>query len=122
MKPLIGEGVASYMINDIRNRRSIHLYGDLAGFDAFQLGEPEGQHAVLIGRVDPAGVDLTVNGHSLYERGAPVSFDAKTVSTSIKSNRQTSIVLTLREGSAKVRFWTSDLNADYVRFNADYTT
>jgi glutamate N-acetyltransferase/amino-acid N-acetyltransferase len=71
---------------------------------------------------DPAGVDLAVNGHSLYERGAPVPFDAKTVSASIKSNRQTSIVLTLREGPAKVRFWTSDLNADYVRFNADYTT
>lgn len=71
---------------------------------------------------DPAGVDLTVNGHSLYERGAPVPFDAKTVSTAIKSHRETSIILTLREGPASVRFWTSDLNADYVRFNADYTT
>ena len=71
---------------------------------------------------DPAGVDLAVNGYLLYERGAPATFDAKTVSTSIKSNRQTSIVLTLREGSASIRFWTSDLNADYVRFNADYTT
>jgi glutamate N-acetyltransferase/amino-acid N-acetyltransferase len=71
---------------------------------------------------DPAGVDLSVNGFLLYERGAPVPFDAKTVSTSIKSNRQTSIVLTLREGPASIRFWTSDLNADYVRFNADYTT
>jgi glutamate N-acetyltransferase/amino-acid N-acetyltransferase len=71
---------------------------------------------------DPAGVDLALNGYSLYERGAPVPFDAKTVSTSIKSNRETSIVLTLREGTASVRFWTSDLNADYVRFNADYTT
>jgi glutamate N-acetyltransferase/amino-acid N-acetyltransferase len=71
---------------------------------------------------DPAGVDLAVNDFLLYERGAPVPFDAKTVSASIKSNRQTSIVLTLREGSASIRFWTSDLNADYVRFNADYTT
>jgi glutamate N-acetyltransferase/amino-acid N-acetyltransferase len=71
---------------------------------------------------DPGGVDLTVNGCLLYERGAPVPFDAKTVSASIKSNRETSIVLTLREGAASIRFWTSDLNADYVRFNADYTT
>jgi glutamate N-acetyltransferase/amino-acid N-acetyltransferase len=71
---------------------------------------------------DPAGVDLAVNGFPLYQRGAPVPFDAKTVSNSIKSNRQTSIVLTLREGTAAIRFWTSDLNADYVRFNADYTT
>jgi glutamate N-acetyltransferase/amino-acid N-acetyltransferase len=71
---------------------------------------------------DPAGVDLDVNGHRLYERGAPVPFDAKTVSAAIKSSRETSLILTLREGPAAVRFWTSDLNADYVRFNADYTT
>jgi glutamate N-acetyltransferase/amino-acid N-acetyltransferase len=71
---------------------------------------------------DPAGVDLTVNGHSLYEQGAPVTFDAKTVSTAIKSSRETSVVLTLREGTASIRFWTSDLNVEYVRFNADYTT
>ena len=51
--------------------------------------------------------NLSINGYSLYERGAPVSFDAKTVSASIKANRETSIVLTLREGIASIRFWTS---------------
>jgi glutamate N-acetyltransferase/amino-acid N-acetyltransferase len=71
---------------------------------------------------DPAGADLSINGFALYQRGAPVAFDAKTVSASIKASRETSIVLTLREGQAGVRFWTSDLNAEYVRFNADYTT
>jgi glutamate N-acetyltransferase / amino-acid N-acetyltransferase len=71
---------------------------------------------------DPAGIDLTINGHSLYQLGAPVTFDAKTVSASIKASRETSIVLTLREGEAAIRFWTSDLNVEYVRFNADYTT
>jgi glutamate N-acetyltransferase/amino-acid N-acetyltransferase len=71
---------------------------------------------------DPAGVDLSVNGFSLYERGGPVPFDARTVSTAIKSSRETNIVLTLREGTAALRFWTSDLNVEYVRFNADYTT
>ena len=71
---------------------------------------------------DPAGVDLSINGHVLYERGAPVPFDAATVSRSIKASRDTSLVLTLREGAAAVRFWTSDLNVEYVRFNADYTT
>jgi glutamate N-acetyltransferase/amino-acid N-acetyltransferase len=72
--------------------------------------------------LDPAGIDLSINGFSLYERGAPVSFDAKTISASIKNERETSIVLTLREGQAQIRFWTSDLNIEYVRFNADYTT
>src|SRR5436190_10258866 len=71
---------------------------------------------------DPAGVDLTINGLSLYKRGAPVTFDAKTVSNSIKAHRETNVVLTFREGSAGIRFWTSDLNVEYVRFNADYTT
>jgi len=71
---------------------------------------------------DPSGVDLAINGHPLYEQGAPLAFDAKTVSASIKSNRETYVVLTFREGAAAVRFWTSDLNVEYVRFNADYTT
>ena len=71
---------------------------------------------------DPAGVDLSINGFLLYERGSPVPFDAATVSKSIKASRDTSFVLTLREGPAAVRFWTSDLNVEYVRFNADYTT
>jgi len=71
---------------------------------------------------DPKGVDLTINGALLYERGGPVPFDAKAVSAAIKGTRETSVVLTLREGPASVRFWTSDLNVEYVRFNADYTT
>jgi len=71
---------------------------------------------------DPEGVDRTVNGHSLYERGAPVAFEAKTVSTAIKGSRETSVVLTFREGGESIRFWTSDLNVEYVKFNADYTT
>lgn len=71
---------------------------------------------------DPAGVDLHVNGHKLYERGSPVAFDAKTVSHSIRDNRETHLLLTFREGDAGIRFWTSDLNVNYVRFNADYST
>lgn len=71
---------------------------------------------------DPAGVDLDVNGFALYRSGAPVSFDGAVVSASIKDNRDTHIVLTFREGTANVRFWTTDLTAEYVRLNADYHT
>jgi glutamate N-acetyltransferase/amino-acid N-acetyltransferase len=70
----------------------------------------------------PEGVGLVVNGHELYRAGAPVAFDAKTVSTAIKSERKTQITLTFTEGPAEGKFWTSDLNVNYVRFNADYTT
>ena len=71
---------------------------------------------------NPAGVGLTVNGHPLYANGAPVKFDAATVSQSMQSNRETNIVLSLKEGDQKVRFWSSDLTVEYVKFNADYHT
>jgi glutamate N-acetyltransferase/amino-acid N-acetyltransferase len=71
---------------------------------------------------DPAGVDLAINGYRIYERGSPVAFDARSVSQAIKSQRETQVVLTLREGPATITFWTSDLTVEYVKFNADYST
>jgi glutamate N-acetyltransferase/amino-acid N-acetyltransferase len=71
---------------------------------------------------DPAGVSLHVNGHLLYRAGSPVAFDGASVSEAIKSQRDTSIAIAFREGSARVRFWTTDLTAEYVRLNADYHT
>jgi len=71
---------------------------------------------------DPAGVDLHVNGFLLYKQGAPVEFDDPLVSKSIRENRETSVVLRFSEGDAKIRFWTTDLTAEYVRLNADYRT
>jgi glutamate N-acetyltransferase/amino-acid N-acetyltransferase len=71
---------------------------------------------------DPQKVDLTVNGFLLYQRGAPVAFDAEQVSASIRANRETAVVLSFGEGDARIRFWTTDLTAEYVRLNADYHT
>jgi glutamate N-acetyltransferase/amino-acid N-acetyltransferase len=71
---------------------------------------------------DPTRVSLLVNGILLYEHGAPVKFDAEAVSESIKSDRNTSVVLILEEGDQSARFWTTDLTAEYVRLNADYHT
>ncbi len=71
---------------------------------------------------DPAGVDLTINDFRLYERGAPVGFDTPTVSASIREHRETRVVLHFAEGNASVRFWTTDLTAEYVRLNTDYFT
>ncbi len=71
---------------------------------------------------DPAQVSLLVNGMLLYEKGAPVGFDAAAVSESIKADRDTGILLLLDEGTASARFWTTDLTAEYVRLNADYHT
>lgn len=71
---------------------------------------------------NPGGVTLHVNGFLLYKNGAPVEFDSKEVSSSIRNNRDTSIQLQFSEGDARIRFWTSDLTAEYVRLNADYHT
>jgi glutamate N-acetyltransferase/amino-acid N-acetyltransferase len=67
-------------------------------------------------------VSLWLNGVLIYKDGAPNSFDAKTLSQSIRDNRDVSIRLQLTHGEAEVRFWTSDLTAEYVRLNADFTT
>lgn len=71
---------------------------------------------------DPQRLSLTVNGTLLFDRGAPVKFAAATVSRSIREQRETQLVLQLAQGDAAIRFWTSDLTVDYVRFNADYHT
>ena len=71
---------------------------------------------------DPRTVELAINGTTLFRHGAPVPFDATQVSASMRNNRDTSIVLRLGAGDAELRFWTSDLTAEYVRINADYHT
>jgi glutamate N-acetyltransferase / amino-acid N-acetyltransferase len=71
---------------------------------------------------DPGGMDLSINDFLLYKSGAPVDFNAAQVSASIRDNRDTHVVLRFSEGDAKVRFWTTDLTAEYVRLNADYHT
>ncbi len=70
----------------------------------------------------PEGVSLWVNDIQLYKNGAPVPFDKPVASRSIRENRDTRILLTFSEGDARIRFWTTDLTAEYVRLNADYTT
>jgi len=71
---------------------------------------------------DPGKVTLHLNGFLLYENGTPVAFDGKAVSQSIRDNRDTLIQLEFGEGDASIRFWTTDLTAEYVRLNADYHT
>ncbi len=65
---------------------------------------------------------LRLNGTLLYKAGAPVEFNAGEVSRSMRANRDTHIELELTLGKESVRLWTSDLTAEYVRLNADYTT
>lgn len=67
-------------------------------------------------------ISLKVNGLPLYQAGTPLAFDKKHASQLIRDSRSTHIELSLTLGDASVRYWTSDLTAEYVRLNADYTT
>lgn len=71
---------------------------------------------------DPSKVDLHLNGFQLYKQGVPQPFDADLVSSSIRDDRDTKILLTFGEGVAELKYWTADLTAEYVRLNADYHT
>lgn len=67
-------------------------------------------------------LSLTINGMLVYKAGVPQPFDGKALSAAIRSRRDTSLVLTFTRGKASARILTSDLTAEYVRLNADYTT
>lgn len=75
---------------------------------------------------DPAYLSLQINGTEVYRAGTPVKFDAAAVSRALKSNRDVHLELILHggpeSGSSGARFWTSDLTAEYVRLNSEYTT
>jgi len=67
-------------------------------------------------------MSLTINGTPVYRSGAPVEFDAAKLSAGLRSERAVHLELDLPLGTAGIRFWTSDLTAEYVRLNSDYTT
>jgi glutamate N-acetyltransferase/amino-acid N-acetyltransferase len=71
---------------------------------------------------DPAALVLRVNGTLLFRDGAPVPFEADAVSASIAAERETLIEVSVGQGPGRIRFYSSDLTADYVHLNADYHT
>ena len=73
-------------------------------------------------RFDPDKLVLRVNGTLLFQHGQPVAFDADKVSESIRAARETLIELELPAGRESIRFYSSDLTAEYVHLNADYHT
>ena len=67
-------------------------------------------------------LSLWINDVRIYRDGAPTEYDESGLSASMRENRDVSIRLQLSHGDAAVRFWTSDLTAEYVRLNSEYTT
>jgi len=67
-------------------------------------------------------MSLQINGVEIYRDGAPTEYDEAAVSNSMRVEDVVAIRLELKLGDADIRFWTSDLTAEYVRLNADYST
>ncbi len=67
-------------------------------------------------------LSLWINGVAVYQAGVPTDFHAPALAATLRANRDVDLRLLLRRGDARIRFWTCDLTAEYVRLNADYTT
>lgn len=65
---------------------------------------------------------LRLNGFLLYANGEPCSFNAASVSQSMKDQRDVLVELCVGSGDGTATYWTCDLTAEYVRINADYHT
>ena len=72
-------------------------------------------------KVDAAKVTIRIGGTSTYEHGAPRSFDPAAL-RALLERPQISIELDLGLGEGSARAWGTDLSAEYVRINAEYTT
>lgn len=64
---------------------------------------------------------LKINGFSVYESGLPITYDEEAVSQAMATG-EVHIELNFSIGDAAVRIWTTDLTAEYVRLNSEYTT
>jgi glutamate N-acetyltransferase / amino-acid N-acetyltransferase len=71
--------------------------------------------------VDPARIRIFVGDQVVCRNGTACSFDEKRAHRNL-AQPACDIRVQLRRGSSAVRFLTTDLTAEYVRINADYST
>ena len=72
-------------------------------------------------RVDPAKTTVRIGAVEVFGHGAPQPFDAAAVRAAF-AKPEITIELDLGLGDSTARAWGTDLSAEYVRINADYTT
>jgi len=71
--------------------------------------------------VDPSRVNIFIGGQTVCRKGTFYPFDEKRAHRSL-AQADCDIRVQLGRGSSAVRFLTTDLTAEYVRINADYST
>ncbi len=72
-------------------------------------------------RFDPALVEITMAGIPVLRRGQPLPFNERAASNRLLGDH-VHILMNLHAGSGRVRYYTCDLTAEYVRINASYRT
>jgi glutamate N-acetyltransferase/amino-acid N-acetyltransferase len=93
---------------------------------AFAGGDPNwGRIFAAAGRsgvhFDPSLVEITMAGIKVLSRGQPLGFNERAASNRLLAD-YVPIVVDLRVGKSRARYWTCDFTAEYVRINASYRT
>jgi glutamate N-acetyltransferase/amino-acid N-acetyltransferase len=93
---------------------------------AFAGGDPNwGRIFAAAGRsgvkFDPALVEITMAGIKVLRKGQPLDFNERAASNRLLAEH-VPIVVNLRAGKSRARYWTCDFTAEYVRINASYRT
>ena len=70
---------------------------------------------------DPAKVDIFIGEQKVCSKGQAAPFDENKAHAHL-SQPVCDVRVRFGEGSASLRFYTTDLTAEYVRINADYST
>ncbi len=71
--------------------------------------------------VDPAQVSIQIGDQMVCRNGMGCAFDAKRAHKAL-AHPCSEVRIFLGRGGASIRFLTTDLTAEYVRINADYST
>jgi glutamate N-acetyltransferase/amino-acid N-acetyltransferase len=71
--------------------------------------------------IEPERIDIYIGGQRVCHRGVGCRFDEKRAHRDL-AQASCDVRVRLGQGGAGVRFQTTDLSAEYVRINADYST
>lgn len=69
--------------------------------------------------LDPAKVDITLQGEMVAKGGAEIAFSEKKMKK-LMSRKEISVTVDLNDGKASFDIYTTDLTYDYVKINASY--
>ena len=72
-------------------------------------------------QIDPGRVNVYINGTLVCRRGGAAEFSEPAVERALRQ-KDVLVRVTLGQGKAAARFWTSDFTEEYIRINASYRT